>query len=55
MAVTTWPAADVSPAEAADLPVTAIAIATDGSPAAVERARTVIDTERVGPFDSADG
>ena len=40
---TMWPSTDVTPADLAALPVNTAAVATDGSPAAVERARTVME------------
>ncbi|RKE22562.1 FtsX-like permease family protein [Streptomyces sp. TLI_171] len=39
-----WPAAPYSAARAAALPVVNVIVATDGSQAAVERARTLVDT-----------
>ena len=43
MSDTTWPAADVSTAELSNLPVDTIVVGTDGSAAAVEQARTVLE------------
>jgi hypothetical protein len=43
MSDTTWPAADVSTAELSNLPVNTIVVGTDGSAAAVEQARTVLE------------
>jgi hypothetical protein len=45
MADTTWPAADISPAAIAALPVSTVAVATDGTRSAVERARTVLERQ----------
>ena len=45
MADTTWPAADISPAAIAALPVNTVAVATDGSAGAVERARTILERQ----------
>ncbi len=45
MADTTWPAADISPAAIAALPVSTVAVATDGTRGAVERARTVLERQ----------
>ncbi len=50
MAAATWPAADVAPAALADLPVDAIAVATDGTAGAVERARTVLESQIPATF-----
>jgi hypothetical protein len=54
------PAGAVDPAALAALPVTSVSIATDGSRAAIERARTVLDSrlqspQRVGPLTVAEG
>jgi FtsX-like permease family len=43
MSDTIWPAADVSAAELSNLPVHMIVVGTDGSAAAVEQARTVLE------------
>jgi hypothetical protein len=43
MAGSIWPAVEMSPAQLATMPVDTLAVGTDGSPAAVERARTVLD------------
>lgn len=43
MADTTWPAADLTSDEVSALPVTTIVVGTDGSTAAVEQARTVLE------------
>jgi hypothetical protein len=43
MADTTWPAAEVTPGQLAALPVSTVVVATDGTSAAVERARTVLE------------
>ena len=43
MADTTWPASDVSTAQLQRLSIDAIVVATNGSAAAVEQARTVLD------------
>jgi hypothetical protein len=50
MADRVWPAADMSPAELAALPVDSVVVGTDGSPAAVERARTVLGLAYPRPF-----
>jgi hypothetical protein len=39
-----WPAAAVPPAQLRTLPATAVVVATNGSTAAIERARTVLET-----------
>ena len=39
-----WPASDLTPGELAALPLESVAVATDGSTAAIERARTVLET-----------
>lgn len=47
-----WPAADISAEELAGLPVRMIAVGTDGSAAAIERSRTVLESAypvRAGP------
>jgi hypothetical protein len=44
-----WPAADLAPEQLADLPVQSVAVATDGSAAAIERARTVLETGLPNP------
>ncbi|QKW22811.1 ABC transporter permease [Kitasatospora sp. NA04385] len=41
---TVWPAAPYTAEQVAALPVVSVVVATDGSPAAVERARTMVDT-----------
>jgi hypothetical protein len=43
MSRTTWPAAPITPARLRHLPIDTIVVSTDGSTAAVERARTVLD------------
>lgn len=43
MSQTTWPAADVSTSQLQRLPIDTIIVGTDGSVAAVEQARTVLD------------
>jgi hypothetical protein len=43
MSDTTWPVADMSTAELSTLPVDTIVVGTDGSTAAVEQARTVLE------------
>jgi len=45
---TVWPSAHLSPARLTGLPVDGVAVATNGSPGSVERARTVL--ERAFPF-----
>jgi hypothetical protein len=45
---TVWPAANLSVASAARLPLDAVVVATDGSPGSLERAQTVL--ERAFPF-----
>jgi hypothetical protein len=47
---TVWPAATISAEELTLLPVTNVIVATDGSQAAVERARTVLETAVPQPF-----
>jgi hypothetical protein len=42
MADAVWPIADMTATEVADLPVATIVVGTDGEPAAVEQARTVL-------------
>lgn len=39
-----WPASDLNPEQLAGLPVESVAVVTDGSAAAIERARTVLET-----------
>jgi predicted lysophospholipase L1 biosynthesis ABC-type transport system permease subunit len=39
-----WPASDLSADRLAALPVLGVAVGTDGSPAAIERARTLLET-----------
>ena len=39
----TWPAVDIPPTDLAELPVQTLVVATDGSQAAVERARTLLE------------
>jgi len=46
--LTVWPSADLSTASIAGLPVEAVIVATDGSPSALERARTSL--VQVFPF-----
>jgi hypothetical protein len=50
MAERVWPAATVTPQELAALPVDSIVVGTDGSTAAVERARTVLGLAYPRPF-----
>ena len=50
MADTTWPPADVSVDALAALPVDAVAVATDGSSGAIERARTVLERQIPATF-----
>jgi hypothetical protein len=55
-----WPSGDADVASLASLPLTSIAIATDGSPATIERARTLLGNrlpspERVGATTVAEG
>jgi hypothetical protein len=45
---TVWPSAHLSAADLAKLPADAVVVATNGSPSAIERARTVL--ERAFPF-----
>jgi hypothetical protein len=49
MSERTWPAADVSAGDLAAIPIQTVVVSTDGSGAAVERARTVL--ERLVPTD----
>jgi hypothetical protein len=44
-----WPAADLTPEQLVALPVLSVAVVTDGSAAAIERARTVLETELPNP------
>jgi predicted lysophospholipase L1 biosynthesis ABC-type transport system permease subunit len=39
-----WPASDLASGQLADLPVQTVAVVTDGSATAIERARTVLET-----------
>lgn len=50
MSDTTWPAAELSPDELAAMPVDTIVVGTDGSTAAVERARTVLERLHPTPY-----
>jgi hypothetical protein len=50
MADRIWPAADVSPTELANQPIASIVVGTDGSRAAVERSRTVLEATYSTPF-----
>ncbi len=50
MTDTTWPASDVTLDALAELPIDAIAVATDGTPGAVERARTVLERQIPATF-----
>jgi hypothetical protein len=50
MADTTWPAADLTTAQLKTLPLDTIVVGTNGSPAAVEQARTVLDLAYADTF-----
>ncbi|MGI8760407.1 MAG: ABC transporter permease [Jatrophihabitantaceae bacterium] len=50
MANTTWPAARLTPSRVQRLPLDSIVVATDGSVAAVERARTILDNAYVQTY-----
>jgi cell division protein FtsX len=41
---TTWPDADIAPDQLEGLPLTSMAVATDGSSSAIEQARTLLET-----------
>jgi hypothetical protein len=52
-----WPTADIDPQALARLPVSSFVVGTDGSTAAVERARTLLGTtmpQRIPPFTQAE-
>ena len=40
-----WPASGLTPAQVGELPVSTVAVVTDGSSTAIERARTLLETE----------
>ena len=44
-----WPESDLTPEQVAALPLHSVAVVTDGSAAAIERARTVLETELPTP------
>jgi FtsX-like permease family len=57
-AATVWRAAPVSPGQLAGLPLLSVVVRTDGSPAAVERARSILEAWypdfRIAPLTGAD-